>query len=171
MLRDLVIPDPDELNDYESFSSATYGETNFGIVSAIIRTRIRAGHHRFVDLGSGIGTVILEISATFKLLSCIGIELAEIPAEFADNMGLGFTDLMESMGKKHSPFKLIRGSFLDARFKKIIKAATIIFVNNFAFSAALDNALKELFSELSDDTVIISLKSFCPRGLRRINLM
>lgn len=37
----------------------------------------------FIDLGSGVGQVVLQIAASTKAKKCIGIEKAEVPTIYA----------------------------------------------------------------------------------------
>ncbi|EJW83343.1 hypothetical protein WUBG_05745 [Wuchereria bancrofti] len=69
---------------------------------------------------------------------------------------------MKWYGKKFRPFELHKGDFLDEKFRDLItKEATIILINNFAFTAELETRIKrELLSELKDGTRIISTKPY-----------
>ena len=106
-------------------------------------------------------------------------------------MDKNFEFLMAWYGKKYSPYDLYGGSFLDlstewtnVRNNKKGDAhfdwkreATVIFVNNYAFSADLNLEvikntyltlsivciqLKNAFNELAPGTRIVSTKEFCP---------
>ncbi|VDK31383.1 unnamed protein product [Gongylonema pulchrum] len=69
---------------------------------------------------------------------------------------------MKWYGKKFRPFELHKGDFLDEKFRDLItKEATIILINNYAFTADLETRIKrELLSELKDGTRIISTKPY-----------
>lgn len=50
---------------------------------------------------------------------------------------------MKWYGKKFRPFELHKGDFLDEKFRDLItKEATIILINNFAFTAELETRIK-----------------------------
>ena len=60
----MSITDPSSLNKYESFTSATYGETNFKQMAEIIDELRWSKSDVFVDLGSGIGSIVMQVSKT-----------------------------------------------------------------------------------------------------------
>lgn len=58
---------------------------------------------------------------------------------------------MKWYGKKFRPFEIFKGDFLDERFRELItKEATIIFINNYAFTADLETKIKRLLIMLSE---------------------
>jgi hypothetical protein len=62
------------------------------------------------------------------------------------------------------PFELERGDFLDLQYRDLItKEATIVFINNYAFTSHLEDAIKrDLLSEMKPGTRIISTKPYAP---------
>lgn len=58
----MSITDPGSLNKYESFTSATYGETNFKQMAEIITELKMDKNDVFVDLGSGIGSIVMQVN-------------------------------------------------------------------------------------------------------------
>lgn len=81
-------------------------------------------------------------------------------------MDFNFRTLMRWYGKKNGEYKLIKGDFLMDEHREKINAATIVFVNNFAFGPNVDHQLKERFADLKDGAKIVSSKSFCPLNFR-----
>lgn len=78
------IGDPHKLNKfYEPFSPEVYGETSFKFVQQMIEQFNMTENDVFIDLGSGIGQVVLHVAAASKC-SCIGIEKADLPAAYAE---------------------------------------------------------------------------------------
>ena len=61
----MSITDPGSLNKYESFTSATYGETNFKQMAEIITELKMDKNDVFVDLGSGIGSIVMQVNTEF----------------------------------------------------------------------------------------------------------
>jgi len=55
------VTDPTLLNKYQSFTSETYGETNFSQMDKIIQTLNWTEDDVFVDLGSGIGSLVMQV--------------------------------------------------------------------------------------------------------------
>ncbi|KAI6182583.1 Histone-lysine N-methyltransferase, H3 lysine-79 specific [Aphelenchoides bicaudatus] len=149
---------------YEPFSSCTYGETSFERMQMIIDEINPKGHDVFVDLGSGVGQLVAHMAGGSKVKKAFGIEISELPAKFAARLEEEFRKLMRFYGKKTRCFSLDRGDFLDRKYRDlIIKEATIIFINNFAFNPDLESRIKyELLVELQSGTKVISTKPYAP---------
>lgn len=163
----LAVLDPNELNHYEPFTPEVYGESSFELINKMIKelAPITAAN-KFIDLGSGVGQVVLQMAALTDCQLCVGIEKAEIPARRAEDMDKFFRRWMDWYGKKYSDFKIYKGDFLDEELKPALVESTIVFCNNFAFGPDLDHRLKEKFTDLQEGTRIVSSKSFCPLNFR-----
>ena len=120
----------------------------------------------FIDLGSGVGQVVLQMAATMPTKTCLGIERADVPSRYAVGMDSTFKAWMKWFGKKFGEYQLIKGDFLADEHREKINTASIIFVNNFAFGPNVDHQLKERFADLRDGAKIVSSKSFCPLNFR-----
>lgn len=120
----------------------------------------------FIDLGSGVGQVVLQMAATKPTKVCWGIERADVPSKYAVDMDDNFKAWMKWFGKKFGEYQLIKGDFLADEHREKINTATIVFVNNFAFGPTVDHQLKERFADLRDGAKIVSSKSFCPLNFR-----
>ncbi|VDN06661.1 unnamed protein product [Thelazia callipaeda] len=149
-------------NHYKAFSSQTYGETSFDRMQMIIQEIVPKDRDVFVDLGSGVGQLVIHMAGGSKVRKAVGIEIASLPNHYAQNLSVEFKKWMKWYGKKFRPFELHKGDFLDDKFRDLItKEATIILINNFAFTAELETRIKrELLSELKDGTRIISTKPY-----------
>ncbi|XP_053611544.1 histone-lysine N-methyltransferase, H3 lysine-79 specific isoform X2 [Plodia interpunctella] len=161
-----AVADPDKLNQYEPFSPEVYGETSYELVCQMIDQIDITSEDVFVDLGSGVGQVVLQMAAATPCRVCLGVEKAEVPSKYAENMDIHFRTWMKWYGKKYGEYKLIKGDFLLDEHREKINAATIVFVNNFAFGPHVDHQLKERFADLKDGAKIVSSKSFCPLNFR-----
>ncbi|KHN84878.1 Histone-lysine N-methyltransferase, H3 lysine-79 specific [Toxocara canis] len=149
-------------NHYKAFSSQTYGETSFERMQMIIEEIVPKERDVFVDLGSGVGQLVIHMAGGSRVKKAVGIEVATLPCKYAENLSAEFKKWMKWYGKKFRPFELLEGDFLSESFRDLItKEATIIFINNYAFTAMLENRIKrELLSELKDGTRIISTKPY-----------
>lgn len=173
MLRHIVqqvynyaVSEPGKLNQYEPFSPEVYGETSFELVCQMI-DEINIGQDDvFIDLGSGVGQVVLQVAALTKAKVCIGIEKADVPSRYAENMDQKFRTWMKWFGKKYGEYQLLKGDFLADEHREKIMSASVVFVNNFAFGPNVDHSLKERFADLRDGAKIVSSKSFCPLNFR-----
>jgi len=77
------VTEPDKLNQYAPFSPEVYGETSFELIVQMIKKLEITEHDTFIDLGSGVGQVVLQVAASTACRLCIGIEKAEVPAGYA----------------------------------------------------------------------------------------
>ena len=161
------VKDPNELNNYEAFTPEVYGEISFELMGQILEhlSPIKK-KDKFVDMGSGVGQVVLQVAALTDCSFSLGIEKATTPASYAKDMEKWFRFWMAFYGKSFKPFKLIAGDFFDPNHQQAIVDSTIVFVNNFAFGPEVDHSLKDIFANMRDATKIISCWSFCPLNFR-----
>ncbi|KAI1882852.1 hypothetical protein AGOR_G00239170 [Albula goreensis] len=160
------VSDPDRLNNYEPFSPEVYGETSFDLVAQIIQEIEMVEDDTFVDLGSGVGQVVLQVAAATHCRHYYGVEKAETPASYAESMDREFKRWMKWYGKKHGEYTLERGDFLSEEWKERIANTSVIFVNNFAFGPEVDHQLKERFANMKEGGKIVSSKPFAPLNFR-----
>ncbi|CAF1267100.1 unnamed protein product, partial [Didymodactylos carnosus] len=162
-----AVTDPEKLRVYEPFSPSVYGETSTDLIDSIIKTIDLKKDHTFIDLGSGVGNVVLQIAALADCKHVYGIEHEEIPAKYAEAMETEFRFWMRWYGKRFSDFQLERGDFLlHEKINDRIKEADVIFVNNFVFGANVDHELKLKFMNMKDGAKIVSSKEFCSIDFR-----
>lgn len=158
-----AVTDPTELNKYSPFSSQTYGETSFEFMAQLIeKNQFRPKEHdTFIDLGSGVGHLVLQMAASVECKKCYGIEISSVPAGYAKVMEERFKFWMSWHGKTYSDFELYHADFFEKKYADLIKNATYIFVNNYAFRPEVDHKLKQRFLDLKDGVQILSSKPFC----------
>lgn len=161
-----AVVEPDKLNQYEPFSPEVYGETSFDLIDQMIDQIEISQDDVFIDLGSGVGQVVLQIAATKPTKICLGIERADVPSQYAIRLDDNFKIWMKWFGKTFGIYQLIKGDFLADEHREKINSATIVFVNNFAFGPTVDHQLKERFADLRDGAKIVAPKSFCPLNFR-----
>lgn len=58
-----------------------YGETSFELICQMIDQIHITEEDTFVDLGSGVGQVVLQVAALTPCKVCVGIEKAETPCK------------------------------------------------------------------------------------------
>ncbi|XP_069505615.1 histone-lysine N-methyltransferase, H3 lysine-79 specific isoform X2 [Ambystoma mexicanum] len=160
------VTDPEKLNNYEPFSPEVYGETSFDLVTQMIEEIKMTDDDLFVDLGSGVGQVVLQVAAATGCKHHYGIEKADIPAKYAETMDKEFRKWMKWYGKKHAEYSLERGDFLSEEWRERIANTSVIFVNNFAFGPEVDHQLKERFANMKEGGRIVSSKPFAPLNFR-----
>ncbi|XP_066257219.1 histone-lysine N-methyltransferase, H3 lysine-79 specific-like [Euwallacea similis] len=161
-----AVTNAEELNKYQAFSPDVYGETSFDLIVQMIDQINLTKDDVFMDLGSGVGQVVLQVAATALCKSCIGVERADVPANYAKAMESKFKFWLQWYGKRCGRFELLKGDFFDDIYREKFSEATVLFVNNFAFGPSVDHKLKQRFAELKHGTKIVSSKSFCPLNFR-----
>ncbi|CAD6995751.1 unnamed protein product [Ceratitis capitata] len=166
LVYNAAVLDPDKLNNYEPFSPEVYGETSYELVQQMIKHVNVTNDDTFIDLGSGVGQVVLQMAGSFPLKACVGIEKADTPARYAERMDMYFRQFMAWFGKRYCDYKLTKGDFLVDEHREKITSSSLVFVNNFAFGPNVDHQLKERFADLRDGARIVSSKSFCPLNFR-----
>ena len=87
----------------------------------------------FLDLGSGIGNVVLQVAAEC-LCDSYGIEIMENPAQLAKKQRNEFEARMQLYKKPYGRIYLKQGDFLkEESIIKLISKADVIFVNKYHF--------------------------------------
>lgn len=79
-----AVTDPEKLNQYEPFSPEVYGETSYDLICQMIDQIEITPDDIFVDLGSGVGQVVLQMAAATPCKVCLGVEKAEVPSRYAE---------------------------------------------------------------------------------------
>ncbi|XP_035229778.1 histone-lysine N-methyltransferase, H3 lysine-79 specific-like [Stegodyphus dumicola] len=161
-----AVTDPEKLNQYEPFSPEVYGETSFEFITQMIGELDITEDDIFIDLGSGVGQVVLQMAATTPCKKCIGIEKADVPAKYAEEMDKTFRFWMKWYGKRYGEYVLIKGDFLSEDHRETLLNSTLLFVNNFAFGPNVDHMLKMRFADIKDEARVVSSKAFCPLNFR-----
>lgn len=151
-----------KLNQYEAFSNNVYGEI-LPILTKEFIHRTKVDHTKvFVDLGCGIGNVVLQVALQTGAES-YGVEIMDTPAKFAKKQAKEFEARCRAYGLKHGQVSMIHGDFLETPgLPGILARADVVLVNNYAFNSALNQSLLQLFLDLKEGCKIISLKTFVP---------
>lgn len=103
----------------------------------------------FIDLGSGVGNVVLHVSALANCKFVYGIEHEETPATYARAMSDEFRFWMRWYGKRYSDFLLEQGDFLNhPKIDERIREADVIFANNYVFGSTVNHELKVKFMNM-----------------------
>ncbi|CAG0917717.1 unnamed protein product [Notodromas monacha] len=154
------VSNPERLNCYTAFTPSVYGETKFETIEKMLECISLDENSVVIDLGSGVGQVVLQIAASARVKMVYGIEKEEIPNTYAQAMDRNFRTWMNWFGFKYSPFELIAGDFLHEEHRTKITSSKLIFVNNYVFGAEVDNALKKIFEGCEHGTAIVSSVAF-----------
>jgi predicted RNA methylase len=113
------------------FSNNVYGEIKQNFVFELIKQANITAQDTFLDMGSGTGNVVLQVAAQC-LCPSYGIEIMEIPSNFAKRQRNELLSRMRCYSKPCGRIYLKQGDFLeDPSISDIISTATVIFVNKY----------------------------------------
>ena len=160
-----VSPRINSLRQYENGTDNIYGELLPQFVSDILKKDVRMTSNQvFVDLGSGVGNVVLQAALQIGCESW-GCEMMDNACDLAALQHREFIERCHLWGLALGSIHLERGDFLESRaIGKILRRADVILVNNQAFTPELNEALTNLFLDAKEGCQIVSLKSFVPSG-------
>ncbi|KAF8221406.1 S-adenosyl-L-methionine-dependent methyltransferase, partial [Tricholoma matsutake] len=123
----------------------------------------------FLDLGSGVGSVVAQVSLRTGCTS-VGIELVPHVAMLAQDLMSQILFRCHMWGVQCSQIKVEEGDMLDHKhIAELIPCADVIFVNNLAFKPDLNEKIKTLLKTIKDGAKIISLKQLAPTSSRKLN--
>lgn len=154
-----------ELALYENGTDNIYGELLPKFISTILKkdTKLHSGQI-FVDLGSGVGNVVLQAALEIGCESW-GCEVMDKACNLADLQEKEFNSRCRLWGLTPGKIHLEKGDFLkNSAISKILRKADVVLVNNQAFTPELNENLISLFLDLKEGCRIVSLKSFVPSG-------
>ncbi|TPX20694.1 Nucleosomal histone H3-Lys79 methylase [Coccidioides immitis] len=161
-----VSPRVDSLRQYENGSDNVYGELLPRLVSKIFaETRLKSDQV-FVDLGSGVGNVVLQAALEIGCESW-GCEMMQNACDLAELQEKEFKTRCRLWGLQPGQTHLKRGDFLEVdSVGKILQKADVVLINNQAFTPELNHKLVNYFLDMKEGCQIVSLKSFVPAGHR-----
>lgn len=156
-----VAPKIDLLAKYENGTDYVYGELLHPLISSILVEKLQMTSDQvFVDLGSGVGNVVLQAALEIGCESW-GCEMMENACNLADAQLKEFKARCLLWGLAPGKVSLERGDFrASAGIHEALKRADVVLVNNQAFTSQLNDDLVRMFLDLKTGCKIISLKSF-----------
>ena len=158
-----VSPNLKLLSKYQAGTDYVYGELLPRFVSEILKRdlKMKSGEV-FVDLGSGVGNVVLQAALEVGCDSW-GCEVMKEYCAVAELQHAEFVSRCKLWGLTHGRVSLETGDFLEnPAIKRVLKKADAVLVNNQVFTPQLNEALTNLFLDLKDGCRVVSLKSFVP---------
>ena len=159
-----VSPRVESLRQYENGTDNVYGELLPRFISNIFKeTKLKSGQV-FVDLGSGVGNVVLQAALEIGCESW-GCEMMTNACDLAELQQSEFKARCRLWGIVPGKTHLVRGDFLEQEsIINVLKRADVILINNQAFTPQLNNELINHFLDMKEGCKIVSLKSFVPVG-------
>ncbi|EDQ85503.1 uncharacterized protein MONBRDRAFT_34214 [Monosiga brevicollis MX1] len=135
-----AVTDPALLNRYKGWTAEVYGEFTSKMISDVIANSNVQPDDTFVDLGSGVGQVVLQVALEGRARTSFGIEKQDIPAEYA----------------KCGAYELVKDNFLQPQYAERITNTSVVFLNNFAFGTKVNQQLCRMFENCQAGTRLIS---------------
>ncbi|WPG99300.1 Hypothetical protein R9X50_00211300 [Acrodontium crateriforme] len=157
-----VSPKAEVLNSYKIGGDNVYGELLPRFVSDIF-THTKLNHEQmFIDLGSGVGNVVLQAALEVGCESW-GIEMMKNPCDLAELQAAEFNARARLWGLDVGTVKLLRGDMTaHEKIPGILQRADVVLVNNQAFTPELNDKLINMFLDLKEGAKVVSLKPFVP---------
>ena len=154
-----------DLKKYKNGEDNVYGELLPKLISTILKKNIKMKADQvFVDLGSGVGNVVLQAALEVGCESW-GCEMMPNACKLADLQKREFEARCRLWGLSPGEIHLEKGDFLiNDGIRKILQRADVVLVNNQAFTPTLNEDLTNLFLDLKEGATVVSLKSFAPVG-------
>lgn len=161
-----VAPRVEQLSKYEAFSDNVYGELLPRFVSEIAQLTRLGPESVFVDLGSGVGNLLIQIALQTGS-EAYGCEMMKAPSEIATQQIIEARKRWKMWGLCAGNLEAWQGDFgEDDRVRQILRKADVVLVNNYAFTAPTNDKLSWQFLDLKDGAQIVSLKPFVPPDFR-----
>jgi len=158
----VVSPQVDFLKNKTESKDNTYGELLHPFVTKIFKETNLVSDQVFVDLGSGVGNVVLQAALEVGCESW-GCEMMETACNLAEAQKKEFAARCRLWGIQTGRVRLQRGDFRDNQeVKAAMSRADVILVNNEVFGSDLNQDLINMFLDLKDGCKVVSLKSFVP---------
>ena len=133
-----VGPNVPSLKQYEAFSSTVYGELMPGLSHEMIRLTKLHEDSLFLDLGSGVGNVVVQASLQTGCKS-YGIELMPHPARVARDMSEQIQIRCRMWGVRMGKVELEEGNMLSSRrMDELISKADVVLVDNKVFEESCE---------------------------------
>ncbi|KAL4802267.1 S-adenosyl-L-methionine-dependent methyltransferase [Aspergillus unguis] len=157
-----VSPRVESLRQYENGTDNVYGELLPRFISTIFKETGLKSNHVFVDLGSGVGNVVLQAALEIGCESW-GCEMMQNACDLAELQQAEFKSRCRLWGVAPGKTHLVRGDFLQEQsIIDVLKRADVVLINNQAFTPQLNNELINHFLDMKEGCQIVSLKSFVP---------
>jgi len=150
------------LKQYENGTDDVYGELLPRFSHQIFLDTNLTSDKVFVDLGSGVGNVVLQAALQIGCESW-GVERMPNPSGLAAKQTREFKARCRRWAIKPGNATVLAGDFLQSpEIDAVLRRADVILVNNQAFTPQLNSSLTMKFLDLKEGCKIVSLRSFVP---------
>lgn len=158
-----VSPRINELKAYSAGSDNVYGELMYDFCSQIFRDTGLKSKHIFLDLGSGVGNVVLQAALEVGCESW-GIEMMPAASDLAAAQAKEFAARARLWGLHSGSVRLLTGDFFKhPDLHAVLRRADVVLVNNQAFQPETNaRLLNNVLLDLKEGARLVSLRSFGP---------
>jgi H3 lysine-79-specific histone-lysine N-methyltransferase len=115
------------------FSNETYGEAKLNLISEIIQRLKITQNDFFVDLSSGIGNVVMQVSMNTGC-HAVGIEKELGRHQAAVRL---LNQCRELQPDVHGRVEFYQKDLMVDNIEKVLLGATVVFMNNYSFGEEL----------------------------------
>ncbi|KAF1773517.1 histone H3-K79 methyltransferase [Phytophthora cactorum] len=115
----------------------------------------------FLDIGSGIGNVLVQFALTTCIRACIGIEIRSELCELAERRIRRYADEFPLLKKVTMLASDVRDAALSTRSP--MRDATIVFANNFLFQESTKLTISRELCEMTSARTLAVSCFVCPR--------
>ncbi|KAK7742032.1 Nucleosomal histone H3-Lys79 methylase [Cytospora paraplurivora] len=157
----VVTPKIDILKKYDNGTDNVYGELDKVFIHQALSKELQMTSDQvFVDLGSGVGNVVLQAALEIGCESW-GCEMMDGPAKLAKDQHAEFRARCKLWGIQPGRVRFIQDDFTkNEDIKRALERADVVLANNFAFTPQLNDTLKIMFLDLKKGCKVVSLKNF-----------
>ncbi|KAJ8463945.1 hypothetical protein ONZ45_g17402 [Pleurotus djamor] len=153
-----VGPHVQSLKNYEAFSSTVYGELMPALVYDIIQHTGLNEDSVFVDMGSGVGNVVVQASLQSGCRS-FGVELMPAPARIAERQWEQFKIRCRMWGLNVGEVELEKEDMLKSKkLMEYLPKADVVLVDNKVFEESLNEKIRPMFLDLKEGAIVVSLE-------------
>ncbi|CEH14073.1 histone-lysine n-h3 lysine-79 specific [Ceraceosorus bombacis] len=161
-----VGPKVEQLAKYEAFSDNVYGELLPRFMSEVAQLTRLGSNSVFVDLGSGVSNLVLQVSLQTGA-SSYGVEMMSNACELGSEQVKEAKKRCKMWAVSMGDVQSWKGDFTsDDATRQWLTKADVVLVNNYAFTARTNDSLSLLFLDLKDGAKVVSLKPFVPPDFR-----
>mmetsp|Transcript_2932 Transcript_2932/g.3966 ORF Transcript_2932/g.3966 Transcript_2932/m.3966 type:complete len:377 (+) Transcript_2932:459-1589(+) len=108
---------------------AQYGRANSNLVQRVIEQTRMKKEDKFIDIGSGIGIIAMQVACTVGCKST-GIEVVNGRHACALQLKEYYLELLTTSGALAGDCDLLLGDFVDMKFRDVLLTSSVVFVNN-----------------------------------------
>lgn len=139
--------------------SEEFNKNLFDTTDAIFKHLRMNDDDVFIDINCGNGSVVLQMAASGSFKYCYGVSSPDETNYLSETMLVEFTKWMGFYGKDYTEFQIFREEFMSSEMLKLVSESTIIFLKETVTEPALNNQISQLFSQLKEETRVVSLKN------------